>query len=404
MILVTMAVRNLRRHTRRTLLNLVMMTGGYVAIVIFAGFSVYILNATRWAAINNQFGHIQVAKKTYWNSRAEDSQADRALENPQELEQWIRSYPEVDYVAGRLSFYGMMTYQERSVAAQFVGFRPEIERHLNNGLHVVKGKSFEKDEAFEVIGGRGVMRKMNLETGEEATVLASTFDKVINAIDLKVIGVSQTGFSEIDDVTFYLPLAMAQRLLDTQQVDRLVVFLKDEHKVPRMMEKLSQKLPANLELRKWYDLADLYRQIENYYDVQNTIIYAIILSLVFLSIANTVGMSVYERTGEIGTMRALGDSREKVIKLFLLEGAILGLLGVFFGIILGLITAKLINTFPVSIQLPGASLPIPVLIHNEVMSFVWAFLMIFATSVLATWFPARKITNISITEALRHNI
>src|SRR5690606_16866896 len=119
-------------------------------------------------------------------------------------------------------------------------------------------------------------------------------------------------------------------------------------------------LGKTMVVKPWYEIAKLYRQVEEFNRVQNLVLEVIILSLILLGILNTIGMSVFERTGEIGTIAALGENATAIVAQFVLEGAILGFLGSIAGVGCGALLTAFINWLEIQLVMPGASQPLTV--------------------------------------------
>ena len=400
-----LAVRSLLRNRRRSILNFVMVAGGFSAIVLFEGFAWHLLSQVRKGAINSQYGHLQIAKEKFWSPLAAETSKERSLD-PQAIFDKLRSDPRVDYASGRISFFGLLSSGDQTISAQFIGFDPAVEQRMLNNLWIIEGKnlSAEDKSAFYAIGGRGLIKKLGGKVGDDFTILGHTYDGAVNAMDFQLKGIFQSAIAEVDNATIFIPLSMAQRLLDTELVERVVILLKDSTTPDEIAFEAKNWLGQDLTPRTWYQLADLFRQVEEFFGLQNLIIEVIILLLVLLSISNTVGMSIHERTGEIGTMRALGEKSSDIIKLFSLESLIIGIGGSLLGALFALLVAFLLNSLEYSVVLPGASIPIRLRIEFVSSSFFYATVGTTVTALLATYFPARKITKLEIVEALRHNI
>jgi len=114
----------------------------------------------------------------------------------------------------------------------------------------------------------------------------------------------------------YLPMATTQSILDTQNIDLAVLKFKQLPMAEENLNSINQDLKNNstqLRARSWRDLATLFRQVEKFYAVQNRLVEGILLALMFLGILNTISMTVVERTGEIGTLRSMGESSKDIV-------------------------------------------------------------------------------------------
>lgn len=419
---IKLALRNLFRNSRRTILNLFIMAGGFVAVVIFQGFAANIVDATKWGAVESQYGHIQVASRKLWTRDSEDSFLDRQLKDPDVLRDKIKALDGVRSVSLRQSSFGLISSNDRSVAAQIIGYQPDVETEILNQKTVVSGQTFlefskssvqaktaaGENNANESILpsaiGEGLAKSIGVKPGDTLTLIGQTADGGINAIDTEVISIFRTIIQEIDDTTVFVPISVAQKLLDTDSAERVIVKLQDHDLVPAVLAKV-QKLSSSDEIAKtWRDLARLYNQTEDFFNSQNTVVAAIIFSLIFLSTMSAVSMSVSERTGEIGTLRAIGRSRNDVKTLFMYEGVILGIAGSIAGSIFSVIAMAAINRAGLPIVLPGATEPIPIYINFVASAFATAFLATIIASLFATYFAVRRVVGMKIVESLKYNI
>jgi len=229
----------------------------------------------------------------------------------------------------------------------------------------------------------------------------------MNAMDLTVAGVFSAGLDEIDSQFMYLPLSVTQEILDTQSVDIAVLKFKELAMVDQGLKDINADLKTNatdLVARSWRDLAVLYRQVEKFYEVQNSLIEGILLALMFLGILNTVSMTVVERTGEIGTLRALGESRKEIVSQFVLESAMLSVIGIVTGILFSLFMIQLVEQLKIMTEMPGASTPFQIKIYFMMSSVFYASCLASFTTIIATLIPALRASRMDIVEALRKNI
>ena len=129
----------------------------------------------------------------------------------------------------------------------------------------------------------------------------------------------------------------------------------------------------------------------------------IIFVVVFLSVSNTMVMAIMERVNESGTLRAYGFSRSRVIGLFAQEGAILGVSGATIGLVSGTVIILLVNSAAIQMPPPpGRSTGYPLVLNWEPMAVAGIFIAMSLCGALAAWFPACKMTRLSITNALNH--
>ncbi len=397
------AFRNVLRNRRRTLLNVFMIAGGVSALIVFNSFVLSVIQGLRDITIKTQTGHLQVATPTYW-SRAAKSPKDALMDDFAKTQKRINKHPQVKSASGRLTFFGLISKGDQSTSAQGMSFDPQSEGNVSKSFKFDKGRPFQSAKAHEVAVGSALAKQVGLSIGDNVTVLANTFDGVVNAIDLEVVGIFTTSVAMIDERTILIPLKVAQKLLDTEKVEQIIVNLKDTDQTDAVHRFLKKELGKGLEARTWYQVSKMYQQVEDFNTVQNSVLEVIILSLILLGILNTIGMSVFERTGEIGTIAALGEASSNIWSQFVLEGALLGLLGALSGVGLGAVLIQVINALEINLVIPGATLPMVITLRFFWFAFLNAAVLSVLAGTLAAIVPAYRASKMNIANALRHNI
>jgi putative ABC transport system permease protein len=397
------ALRNTFRNKRRTAINVLMIAGGVSAIVVYQGFALNMIYSLRETTIKSQTGHLQIATPIYWNKSALSPKQALIPQAAQVISAVYRN-KHVRYATGRISFYGLLSAGEQSLSMQGVTFDPSVEGSLVKHFRLIGGRGFTQPGAFEIVLGSGLATRARVKVRDRVTVLAQTYDGVVNALDVEVVGILQTGVSEFDENTLLIPLRLAQKLLDTNKVEQIVVGLDSTDNTAAVQAELQGRLGPGLVVRPWSAIARLYNQIVAFNGVQMHIVEGIILSLILLGILNTIGMSIFERTGEIGTIAALGETRRTIRLQFVLEGVILGALGALCGIALGAVEIQAINAMDIQVVMPGASTSFPVRLLLYFAAFRDAAILALMAAGIAALVPALRASRMNIAEALRRNL
>jgi putative ABC transport system permease protein len=220
-----------------------------------------------------------------------------------------------------------------------------------------------------------------------------------------VRGLAATNLKAYDDVMLRVPIATARELLRVQGAHLWVVSLQKTELTDAVTARLRQE-PAlrPYAIVPWSELADFYNKTVALFSRQVGVVKLIIAVIIVLSISNTMMMSVLERTREIGTAMALGLKRRRILRLFLLEGVLLGGVGGVIGILLGYALASAISA--VGIPMP----PAPGMSRGFVASILItpaiardALLLAVSTTLIASIYPAWRASRLNIVDALRHN-
>jgi putative ABC transport system permease protein len=399
------AFRNITRHRLRSLLSICMISGAVTSMIIFRGFSQYTLDAIKKIAAENQFGHMQIAKEKFWNPGTEGRK--ERMYDSSELVKLKDSHPELDNISGRLSFFGLVSNGDLSIGAKVVGVDTINETSFSESMRILDGKFFISTDSKEAMIGALLAKQMNVKPGDNIVILTNTIDGVMNAMDISVTGIFSAGIDEIDAQVIYLPLKTAQQILDTANVDVAVLkFKKLEMAEPLAykMDSDAKKIIPDLQVKTWRELAQFFKQVDAFFGMQNRIIEGILLALMFLGILNTVSMTVVERTGEIGTLRSLGESRKDIVKQFLLESILVALISILVGLIFSVIVIQFIHMSNIMTDMPGASVPFQVRVIFMASSVIYSSFLAIVTTAIATLIPAIRASKMDIVSALRKNI
>jgi putative ABC transport system permease protein len=250
--------------------------------------------------------------------------------------------------------------------------------------------------------GAGLARTLRAAPGSTLTLLSTTTEGALNAQDVRVKGVYTVGVSELDQRAVLVHLATAQRLLLTDRVSTVSIYLHRMADVAAARAAVAARFPDRA-LRTWLDQASYYLAVRALYDRIFGLLGVVIVVIVLFAISNTIGMAVVERTREIGTFRALGAVPGLVTRNFVLEGILVGAGGAAAGSALAAALAWLVDVLRVQMPPPpGRSVGYPLHLALEPRLFLGAGAAVVLAAALAAWATSRKAAARSITEALAH--
>lgn len=400
-----LALRNVFRQKVRTTMTLAAIVFGVVGLVLSSGFVEDIFIQLGEAVIHSQSGHLQVNQAGYFE-RGSRSPDRFIIEQPQALRKFLAKLPEVDDVMGRVGFSGLLNNGRSDLSIIGEGVEPDKEAKLGSFLVIREGRQLSNEDDFGIVIGYGVAKTLKLKPGAAVTVLVNTSDGALNSLDLEIIGVFQSFSKDFDSRAVRIPLKAAQKLLNTQGVNNLVVSLKKTDDTIRVQSVITRKLDAKqFEVKNWRELNDFFEKTVDLYQRQFGVLRLIILFMVLLSVANSVNISVFERIGEFGTMMSLGNRSGYVFGLIMLENTIVGLIGGATGVVVGLALAYAISAVGIPMPPPpNADLGYTAYIRVVPIELVLAFGIGLVATVGAALIPARRVTRIPVVEALRQNI
>jgi putative ABC transport system permease protein len=397
------ATRSVLRHRRRTGIAASAIAFGVVALILASAFIEWIFWATREGTIQQGLGHIHVARKGFHEHGMSDPGRFR-LSGQSEVLAALLTSPRVRTVAPRIAYSGLISNGDVTLSFLGEAVDPEKEKNFGSVSIIVQGEELSPQDRTGIIVGQGLAANLGAKVGDTVVLLANTPSGSVNAIEVKVRGLFATVSKAYDDSAIRAPTFVAQTLLRVEGAHRWVVVLRDTADTPAALAELRSRFADHdLEFVPWYDLADFYNKTVQLLSRQMGFMHGIIGLLIVLTIANSMMMSVLERTSEIGTSMALGTPRRGILAQFVGEGLMLGLVGGLAGLFLGIGLAAVISAVGIPMPPPpgqtqsyraGMIVTTPAVFH--------AFALAAVSALVAALYPAWKASRIGIVDALRH--
>ncbi len=402
---VSFALRNVFRQRMRSLGTLAAISLGVAGLILAGGFVQDIFVQLGEAVIHSQSGHIQIARQGYREGRTRSPDAFLIAE-PDTLKQKLLEEPGVPMVLARLGFAGVINNGKRDLGIIGEGVEPAAEAKLGTYLRYIEGRALADKDSDGIVIGQGVARSMGLKAGDRVNLVISLAQGAVNTLDFEVVGVFQSFSKDFDARAVRIPLAAARNLMDNTSAHLMVLVLDKTENTDRVYASLRGKLVAQgYELASWRELSDFYDKTLQLYGRQFGVLRLIILLMVLLSVANSVNMTLFERTREFGTLLALGDRPGKVFQLIMTESALLGLIGAILGMVLGCVSAWIISAIGIPMPPPpNANIGYTALIRLMPLDVVSAGVIGLIATCLAAVMPARRASRMHIVDALRQGV
>lgn len=399
-----LAWKNVRRNRRRSLVTVLIAAVGCAAILVATGFALYTYDMLSDSAAR-EYGHITIAQHVFFDQE-EETPMQFGMGDYKTLTSELRANPQIKEILPRVSFSGLISNGDKSVIYLGTGADTVLETEIRGRfLRVLDGKVSppRRDGVPYVLLGGDLARSLGAKPGANLTLLATTATTGgINAIDVEVSGIVTTGWSELDKRLVYTDIEAAQKLLMTDRVSTLSIYLDDLDKVSDAIDGLSREQSGKT-LRPWWEQAFYYNSVKGLYNRIFGLLGLIIAALVLFSVINTLAMAVVERTREIGTLRALGAHPEEIVAQFVREGFVIGVVGVLAGNLLACLVIAVLPSFGLQMPPPpGRSEGYPLLVSASVNLFAITNLIIIVLCTVAAWAVSRKAARKPIVEALSH--
>jgi putative ABC transport system permease protein len=396
------AWKNVMRNRRRSLTAMLITAFGTAAVLASGGFALFTYESLEEMTARDS-GHVVVAHARGFEGD-EDVPLQHGLANATGLAAKFAALPGVRAVAPRVQFSGLISNGDKSAVFVGSGVVPEIDFRLRGPqMNFSAGQPpASKAPTPEVVIGDELARLMKAKVGSSLTLLATTTEGNLNAVDVVVSGIAGVGVPEIDKRLVLADLASVQRLLLSDKVGTLSIYLKETADTEAVAARV-RELQPDLAVKTWRDLAVFYQAVRALYNRIFGILGVIMICIVLFAMSNTLGMAVVERTREIGTLRAIGTLPSEVVRNFVFEGMVIGGAGAVAGMVLaGGATVALLFAGIEMPPPPGRSVGYPLFLSFSPLLYGVVTLVVVTLAAAAAWMVSRRAANKPVTEALSH--
>ena len=402
-----LAWRNIWRHRRRTIIVVVAMGLGLAMMMWYDGLMDGFTQAIYGNAIKVMGGNIRVHAAGY--SEKADTLPLLPIANDQTILQTAKTLPNVTGASRRINTGGLATNTEGAFSVTITGVEPEQEAPISPIAQNVKaGRYLSANDQDVVLIGHGLAQLMNVQVGDKITLTGRSQHQQMRQRSMTIIGIYDIGVPTLEKKTVYISLAEAQSLYDlTNQSTEVMISLKQLGQEPPVMAALTPLLQGD-ELESWaQSFPDLQQAITTKNGVMQ--MFSLIIMLIAgIGVLNLMLMAVYERTREIGLLGAMGLKPGQIMTLFVLEGAMLGLVGIATGFVLGLILNGWLGTVGMDYSQFANMSDYLALINGRVYptlgieNFLNRALPVLIIAILAALYPAREAAQHEPAEALHY--
>lgn len=329
-----LAWRNIWRHKRRTIIIVLAMSLTLALMMWYDGLMNGFTDAIYGNAVKILGGNVQVHAEGY---RAEaNSNPLFPLADPQAVIKAAESNPLTLAATQRIHTGGLVTSREGAFSVGIIGIEPEKELKVNIiGQNVKEGRNLTSDDLDNVLIGKGLADAMGVKVGDRITMVGRSQHEQMRQRTMTVVGIFDLGLTDIEKQSVYISLGEAQALYEVTGSTEVAIFLEKLGQESNVIDSMKPGLPG-YEIESFQaNYPDLASAINTKSGVMN-VFSVIIIAIAGVGILNLLLMAVYERTREIGVLGAMGLKPNQISLLFVLEGIMIGLVGVAVGIVLGL--------------------------------------------------------------------
>jgi putative ABC transport system permease protein len=403
------AIRNLIRYKRRTILTGSLVAIGIIFVLVFAAASGSFKNIMIGEITDSMMGQLQIHRKGYVASiESLPLNMNMPPQAVAKVEQALKSMPEVEAFSPRIKFGGMFSNFTETTNIRLSGVDPEKEIAT---VPLLMGRVSEGEKTIkqgEIVIPELISRALKVKVGDMIVIIATNKDGSVNGKQLKVSGIldsatgpgGRDGYVHIDDAVEILRM-------EERGVSEIAIRLKDFGKMKMIYQKLQATLGQEMnkqgkpifEIHTWEQLSPFYN-IARMIDLMTFFIKIMLIAIVLVSIMNVMIMAVYERIREIGTIGAIGTLPGKILSMFLIEGFSLGVFGVFIGNIVALAIVFILNLVKIHFNFGREVITLAPKI--QLFDIITVSIIVIIVAILGSLQPAFKASRMEPIEALRH--
>nr|WP_239559261.1 FtsX-like permease family protein [Sporohalobacter salinus] len=407
------------RNKLRTSISILAIALSVALVVFVKGLVVGMIDNMFALHIQYKAGHAKIINQEY-------QQKERLLslnypvdgfngEGISNMEQKLTKIDGVKRTLPRIKFRAAVIQDQKDELVRLMGWgvQPDKELEFTNIENKLTDGRMVKQGQKEVVLGKDLLQKLNLDVGEKITFLYQTSFGSFRGSTFKIVGQIDSGLKLLDKKAFYLPLDQTQRMLEMPgMATELLIETTNYRKIDQIMPKVKEvfkkaEAAEDYQIISWnrgYDMINMLQIAQRIYNF----VYIFLIILAGIVVVNTMIMIVKERTKEIGMMTALGLKNQEILTMFIMEGTVMGLVGSLVGVIIGGTVTKIIAITEIidySAAMSGVSENI---LLNPVVrpvvsgkTLIYSFILGVVVTALTCILPARKAAKLKPADALR---
>jgi ABC-type lipoprotein release transport system permease subunit len=424
------AARSLAQHTKRTLL-----LGGAIAavtmlFVLLLGLSNGVRSTMIRSATTLMTGHVNIGgfyKVTAGQAAPVVTDYKKVIEDAKKI------LPDIDYVVHRGRGWAKLISETGSQQAGVGGLDIQNEPGFKKVVKVEQGNIDDLAQPNTILLFDSQAKKLDVKVGDAVTLSAPTTRGVNNTVDLKVVAIAED-IGLLSSFNIYIPTTTLRSLyqLNDDTTGAIYVYIKDianatndaailrnglEKAGYRMMDadanpfwkkfdsvNREEWTGQKLDVTTWDDEISFLTWTLKAIDGMTAILITILMVIVVVGIMNTMWIAIRERTREIGTLRAIGMQRGRVLRMFLTEALMLGVLGTGAGALAGGLIAGAVNAANINVT-PAVRFFLMADHLNLLMqgsSVLRAVVLIAVVTTLAAIYPAMRASRLQPVTAMHH--
>jgi ABC-type lipoprotein release transport system permease subunit len=404
---IKLAWRNMWRNWRRTSIALVAIVLGLILLLFFDGMITGSDQAIFGNAVRLYGGNIQIHAPGY---RAKASRLPMyPLDNADAVAQAARTQPQVVAAAKRINTGGFITSNEGTFPVSITGLEPSVEMAVSiQAENINQGRFLLDDEGDSIIIGQGLADLLKVNVGDRANLTGRSKRGQMRQRTMTIVGIYDLDMREAEERAVFMSLSEAQTLYNLRrQATEVAVTLQDIEQEKAALTALQAALPG-AEVDSWQTLRPEIRETMDTKKVFTSVMGLVVILIASIGILNLMMMAAFERTREMGVLAALGMKSRQIMGLFLLEGALIGVVGAVIGCVTGALLLGWVGQVGIDYSAASGAGEMVALMGNRLYPSVTPAgvinrgVVVALIATLASLYPAWQASRKEPAEALHH--
>ncbi len=402
--LIKIAWRNVWRNKARSIVIILAvgfgLWGGVFSTALING----MIKQQFDSSIKNVVSHVQIHHPDYLTEK----ETVFTVSEAESIVQFLENHEDVAAFSTRARSFGMFATAAMTSGVDIFGIDPTRENQTTAlESNLIDGDFFGQVTRNPVLIGEKLAEKMKISTGSRIVITFQDLQNEIVSASFRVCGIYRTSNTGNDERNIYIKQDDFDVLLGgTNTVNEIAVLLHELDKVTGFQTELKEKFPEN-EVRTWFEVSPELSFMSEFSGSSLMILLVIILFAMAFGLLNTMLMTIYERTRELGVLMSVGMNKIRVFSMILLETSFLVLSGSIFGSFIGWLTVHLSSKSGLDISVFGGDVlseyGFSAIIHPnlEPSFFLHLAILVLITAVLSALYPAYKALKLKPAEAVR---
>lgn len=406
MIALSMAAKNVRANKKRSVVTILLTTVTTALLVYASAFMDGSHRKMIESAVEIYPGYLQITNKDF----RETPGYDNLIFNSAEVAQGLAKVPEIAAFGARFESFVLFAAREKAIGAMFTGIEPEREADLSRLRDSLsKGRYLNPDDGNALYLGCELAKKLKVDVGDELAFIGNGADYSFAADMLEVVGIFKTGLFDFDASASFVNKPYFDRVMASDNMaTHYVVLPKEPDRARELAGIIQPHLGRDLVAESWEQTMGSLVEAMEVDSIFGYITLGIIFVVIFFVVMIYTLLAVFARIREIGILRAVGTTPGQVLGMLLAESAILGLVSVVLGGLVGGAVAYYFQVNPIEFTayeeqfkqyglavtaLPCAFDPTTILRDMGIM---------FLVTMLSTLYPILKVNSYQPVEAMHH--